>query len=150
MPSTDHSKGYLYFVLISYGRSQRQDHAKYNKLGDPSLDVIPMNTRGDPWDSRASTESLPNERVGYGHTRHESGASMSDVMNQPRQQPMDGLSHNEYQDYAAEDRFNPYDLQHPNYAHTQEPGPTPQYQDSYYGGQGSELGKPPNSLPHPG
>ncbi|KAI6153519.1 hypothetical protein BKA82DRAFT_340541 [Pisolithus tinctorius] len=70
-------QGYLYFVVSSYGASQREDHEKYEALNDstkPLTDDIPMADRGDPWDSRASGE-FEYGRGGYGHSRNTSTAS---------------------------------------------------------------------------
>lgn len=93
--SYNFSKLYLYFVLSSYGSSQRRDHEKYDQLHN---DGIPMNRRNDPWDSRNSTDSLysPTNRTahGYNHVRQESGGSVSDMIAQPQVQPHDGLANN--------------------------------------------------------
>ncbi|KAI6047567.1 hypothetical protein EDC04DRAFT_2556324 [Pisolithus marmoratus] len=70
-------QGYFYFVVSSYGTSQRQDHEKYEALNDstkPLTDDIPMADRGDPWDSRASQE-FEYGHGGYGHSRNTSTAS---------------------------------------------------------------------------
>jgi len=129
--------GYLFIVLSSYGTLQRRDHDKYEELYDPTQpltkDSIPMHNRSDPWDSRHSTESLPDASAGnesqYGHLRQISTASASDVINQPYQHPKDALYNN---DYGMQNSFAPYtDGQnssqptHPSYAYTHEPAPTP-------------------------
>jgi len=88
---------YLYFILSSYGSSQRRDHEKYDRVQNEN---IPMNPRNDPWDSRQSTDSLysPRNRTahGYDHVRQESGGSVSDMIAQPRVQPQDTLSNRPY------------------------------------------------------
>ncbi|KAL4071007.1 hypothetical protein J3A83DRAFT_4373180 [Scleroderma citrinum] len=68
-------QGYFYVIVTSYGASQREDHAKYEALSDPTkplTDDIPMADRGDPWDSRASQDL---EYGHYGHSRNISTAS---------------------------------------------------------------------------
>lgn len=153
---------YLYIVLSSYGNLQRRDHEKYDQL-DTTIsqhnDGIPLANRNDPWDSRPSTESMQhdNERQ-YSHVRQESAASASDVLSQPYQQSRDG-----YSDYRYENTYPPQTqpylekkgsqgkaLSHPSYAYTQEPGPTPQYSDTFYGGPSDHLDRPPQSQTHPG
>ncbi|GLB36230.1 hypothetical protein LshimejAT787_0305180 [Lyophyllum shimeji] len=81
---------YLYVVLSSYGTSQRRDHEKYDQLNN---ETIPMNSRGDPWDSRPSMDGSPQ---GYSHVRQESAATVSEVLSQPQLQPKDSLSHSDY------------------------------------------------------
>lgn len=58
-----------------------------------------MADRGDPWDSRPSIESTRSpprsDSAQYQHLRQISTASASDILNQPYQQPNDGLS-NDY------------------------------------------------------
>ncbi|TFK41079.1 hypothetical protein BDQ12DRAFT_678850 [Crucibulum laeve] len=155
---------YLYVVVSSYGTSQRRDHDKYDQLYDPTRplnsDSIQMNNRTDPWDSRPSTESLHspegrNDRD-YKHLRQTSAASASDVMSQPYQEPKDSLSNADY-GYQTQTAYPPYsDGQttnkpaYPSYAYTQEPGPTPQYNDNYYSGPSSNVDRPAHAQSHPG
>jgi hypothetical protein len=60
-----------------------------------------MNRRGDPWDSRPSSESMesPVNRTDhtYNHLRQESVSSVTDVMGQPQLQPQDTLADPRYQ-----------------------------------------------------
>ncbi|KAF8622883.1 hypothetical protein AX15_006648 [Amanita polypyramis BW_CC] len=85
---------YLWVIISSYGRDQRVDHEKYEKLIDSRSfavdNTMPMDKR-DPWDSRVSYEDFQHPREDYnhkyGHIRQESAASASDVMNEPHQYP---------------------------------------------------------------
>ncbi|KAF8642414.1 hypothetical protein AX16_009679 [Volvariella volvacea WC 439] len=96
---------YLYFMLSSYGSSQRRDHAKYAQLGDPvHADAIPMDTR-DEWDSRPSTDSPTKQDSHYRHVRQESGLSVSDVMSQPAQRPKDTFDYN-FQDHYGRNHYD--------------------------------------------
>lgn len=86
---------YLWFVLSAYGRDQRVDHEKYERIHDAN----PLTAdKRDPWDYRMSTDDVrfssyqPNQ--GYGHVRHESEASAVDVINQPHQYPHDSTQYN--------------------------------------------------------
>lgn len=149
-------------VLSSYGTGQRRDHEKYNALNDPANDSIPMNTRGDPWDSRISTESLRDSPgAGYNHVRQESAASVSDVLSEQHQQPRDGLSAGygydqgsyppQNQGTIGRNNSSASALPRPGNAYTEEPGPTPQYNNTFYGGSDpSNLNRPPHTQAHPG
>ncbi|KAJ4489339.1 hypothetical protein C8J55DRAFT_422353 [Lentinula edodes] len=139
---------YLYVVISSYSSAQQQDHIKYDALNDPTNPLngegIPMNSR-DPWDARTSAD-YPG---GYTHGRQASAASMNDVMNQPVRQPRDGFS---YSDAAAPYVPQPnYEgsVSHPNNAYTQDPGPTPKFNDPYYD-DSSNLNRPSQAQAHPG
>lgn len=122
-----------------------------------------MNNRGDPWDSRPSTDSITypaDQNEGrYNHIRQDSAASVEDVLSQPYQQPKDSLS---TYNYGYQDTYppqsNPYfdrqpskgsALAQPSYAYTQEPGPTPKYSDPYYGSAATDLDQPARSQAHP-
>jgi len=101
---------YLFIVLSSYGKKQRRDHDQYDRLNDAQ----PLKTEGvplesEPWDSG-------NQRQGYRHLRQESIASVSDVMNQPLQQPTDTMSMTNYGD----DNYN-YQRSQPLYPHRRFP-----------------------------
>jgi len=88
---------YLYFVISGYGSSQRQDHAQYNQLNDPvNADAIPMNNRGDAWDSRPSTDLARKKTSDYTHVRQDSELSVSDIMSIPVQKPKDSFSQEGY------------------------------------------------------
>ncbi|KIK71086.1 hypothetical protein GYMLUDRAFT_150117 [Collybiopsis luxurians FD-317 M1] len=136
---------YLYVVINSYSSAQQRDHIKYDALNDPSNPLngegIPMNNR-DAWDSRQSAD------YGYNHGRQPSAASMTDVMNQPVREPRDGYS---YSDAAPYQRNMSYGdpVSYPNYAYTQDPGPTPKFNDPYYD-DSSDLHRPANAQAHPG
>lgn len=160
-------QGYLYIVVSSYGSSQRRDHKKYDSLYDPTntlTDNIPMNNRNDPWDSRPSTDSLhdPIHNRGYNHVRQDSIASVSDVLDQPLQQPKDQFSHPPDYGYQ-QSSYPPYSqgyldrkaskgnvLPPPDHAYTQDPGPTPKYSDTFYSGPAAALDRPVDSQAHPG
>lgn len=77
---------YLFIVLSSYGKNQRRDHDRYDQLNDSQ----PLKTEDIPLESEPWTNG--REKRGYRHLRQESGASVSDVMNQPSQQPRDTMS----------------------------------------------------------
>ncbi|KAE9411028.1 hypothetical protein BT96DRAFT_952841 [Gymnopus androsaceus JB14] len=147
--TTDSYRGvYLYIVLNSYSSAQQRDHIKYDALNDPSNPLngegIPMNDR-DPWDARPSTDYAG----GYTHGRQPSGASMTDVMNQPVREPRDGFSYSDATPYDPQ-RNGPYgdSVSQPNQAYTQDPGPTPKYNNAYYD-DSSDLNLPPNAQYHP-
>jgi len=130
---------YLYVVLCSYSSMQQKDHAKYNALNDSANafnDSIPMNTRGDPWDTRPSTDAP----YGHSHTRQASDMSMSDVMAQPVRRPTDEVSVYSYSQYPPQ----------PADAHTTDEHPTPKYSDSFYGGPSPHGEKPAHTQSHPG
>jgi hypothetical protein len=116
-----------------------------------------MNRRNDPWDTRNSSDSLrspiKDSDRGYNHLRQESATSVSDVMSQPQQLARDTFSH---QDYAYQQNFHPqqgYDRDtpaYPTHMYTQDPTPTPMYNDVSYGGVTSHLDQPPHAQAHPG
>ncbi|EGO00464.1 hypothetical protein SERLA73DRAFT_181069 [Serpula lacrymans var. lacrymans S7.3] len=129
------TQSYFSIVVSSYGSSQRHDHAMYDSLDDstkPFTNDIAMGDRGDPWDSRPSTDHLGGGRDarGFGHHRNESGAST--VMNAPMQKES-----SEYMDggYAP----TTYPLSDPKGVYTQDPQPTP-YGQSYYTGASCDPG----------
>jgi len=139
---------YLYVVLNSYSSAQQRDHIKYDALNDPSNPLngegIPMNNR-DPWDARPSTDYAG----GYTHGRQPSGASMTDVMNQPVREPRDGFSYSDATPYDPQRNGSYGDsVSQPNQAYTQDPGPTPKYNNAYYD-DSSDLNLPPNAQYHP-
>lgn len=138
---------YFYIVTSSYGSGQRLDHEKYDSMYDPTHPLtsdIPLNSRGDPWDSRPSDDNLP--RGGY-HNRHESVDSVA--ADKPPMQPQYGYNYDN----------GSYPPAQPGVAYTQEPVPTPhQAQDPYYynsyNSDGYDAGgstqRPGMAQPHPG
>lgn len=104
-----------------------------------------MNKR-DPWEARPSGDYAG----GYTHGRHLSGASMSDVMNQPVREPRDGFAYSDAAPYDPQ-RNGPYGdpVSQPNQAYTQDPGPTPRYNNAYYD-DSPDLNIPSNTQAHPG
>lgn len=142
---------YLFIVVKSYGTGQREDHAEYDRLYDPSQPVsknnIPLNDRSDPWDARPSEDKFrPMDNRysrNYTHVRQNSSVSATDVLSEPYQQPANG-----YRDYAP---YQPYsdNMAQPTYAYTQREAPTP-YDGSYAGQQDSNLGRPSRAQAHPG
>ncbi|EIW86640.1 hypothetical protein CONPUDRAFT_148710 [Coniophora puteana RWD-64-598 SS2] len=140
-------QGYLLMVVSSYGSSQREDHEKYGLLHDPSQpfgDDIPMADRGDPWDSRYSTDA-----GALGHIRNESTASQ--VANAPMQRYNDNTSYMPERQLSQGSRSNQLSaantFRQPSSAYTQNPQPTPQY--NYFGGAEGPVDRPLPSQPHP-
>ncbi|KAJ3737144.1 hypothetical protein DFJ43DRAFT_988331 [Lentinula guzmanii] len=137
---------YLYIVINSYSSAQQRDYIKYDALNDPSNPLngegIPMNSR-DPWEANDYTG-------GYTHGRQTSASSMNDVMNQPVRQPRDGLSYSDAAPYIPQQN-NPYgaSVSRPYNAYTQDPGPTPKFNDPYYD-DSSDLNRPSRAQAHPG
>ncbi|KAJ4001017.1 hypothetical protein F5050DRAFT_1561732 [Lentinula boryana] len=137
---------YLYIVINSYSSAQQRDYIKYDALNDPSNPLngegIPMNSR-DPWEANDYTG-------GYTHGRQTSASSMNDVMNQPVRQPRDGLSYSDAAPYIPQQN-DPYgaSVSRPYNAYTQDPGPTPKFNDPYYD-DSSDLNRPSHAQAHPG
>jgi hypothetical protein len=146
---------YFYTVLTSYGSSQRRDHRKYDEVYDPVRPLtsdIPMTNRGDAWDSSDSSHQSAGR--GYNHVRQDSDASVSTVLGDKFQKPQEGFSDAGYGGYsqpAYPPQPSTSDFSHPPpHAHTQEPGPTPTYYDSYYSGGNPYVDRPAASQTHPG
>ncbi|KAF9532007.1 hypothetical protein CPB83DRAFT_808241 [Crepidotus variabilis] len=150
---------YLFVVISSYSKNQREDHSNYDRVYDPSQPLkaenIPM--ENDPWDSRMSTDhGLSSQNHNYRHVRQESNVSASDVLSEPAQQHhKDSLSSSRYHD----NEYDPYDPEesqqptYPSYAYTQQAQPTPAAQNQYYRDdvQGySQVERPSQAQPHPG
>ncbi|KAF9015273.1 hypothetical protein BDQ17DRAFT_1294961 [Cyathus striatus] len=141
---------YLFYILSSYSASQQRDHDKYDQLNDSTRPLtdenIPMNSRNDPWDSRRSIEfdTAPRNDRDYKHLRQISSVSASDVMNQPSQQPKDSLSYSDY-DYPNQPNLQPVQ---PSFAYTQDPEPTPQFNN--YSDGSSRVERPAQTQAHPG
>ena len=139
---------YLYVVLSSYSSEQEKDHIKYNDLkGSSTPETIPMNNRND-WDGRPSSDFAEQ---GYSHGRQASSASMSDVIHQPVHQPRDGFS-DVYSRPAPQRQYSSGSVfQQPLHAYTQDPGPTPRFNASYYpGNETGGIGRPAQAQAHPG
>ncbi|KAJ3559760.1 hypothetical protein NM688_g133 [Phlebia brevispora] len=84
---------YFYVVISSYGSGQRLDHEKYDSMYDPTNPLtsdIPLNERGDPWDSRPSNDILLRDGPGGYHSRQDSFGSVDTVMGDKAQQPQYG------------------------------------------------------------
>ena len=132
-------------VISAYGSGQQRDHNDYGSGLDakPLTNDIPLINRSNTWDSRPSNDHLFNERGRpYDHQRNPSGQSVSTIIGEPIQQEVGG--------YEAPARQ--YSTRQPVNAYTQDPGPTPQYDDNYYqsGGGAVPMNRPLPSQPHPG
>ncbi|KAI0307796.1 hypothetical protein B0F90DRAFT_1677318 [Multifurca ochricompacta] len=80
------SQFYFFAIVSGYGVGQRGDHEKYNSIYSMTglNSDIPLANRSDPWDSRI--DSAPwNGR--YGHTRQESTASDTAMLNNSYKHP---------------------------------------------------------------
>jgi len=151
---------YLYVVVSSYGTSQQRDHEKYDALGSPTepfASDIPMTNRSDTWYPRPS-EDFSNRHSGYSHVRGDSAASVSTVLGDKQQHPVDTLSSGGYNAYdpLIPARGQPFQsaptteaqpshnrtLSYPTSAHTQEPAPTSRYSATYYTGAAGSVDKP--------
>ncbi|KAF9270299.1 hypothetical protein L218DRAFT_992932 [Marasmius fiardii PR-910] len=139
---------YLYIILASYSSEQEKDHVRYNALNDSSnLENIPMNNRKD-WDNRPSHEYMGE---GYAHGRQGSAASMTDIMNQPMHQPKDSFSEAYSRPSPQRQISSGSVFQPPAGAYTQDPGPTPKFNDSYYPSNATAgVGHPAQAQAHPG
>lgn len=85
---------YFYIVVSSYGTGQRLDHEKYDSMYDPTYPLtsdIPLNTRGDPWDSRPSDDIPSTSR--YQHGRGDSFASVDHINSDKPYDPYGGPSY---------------------------------------------------------
>ncbi|PSS37554.1 hypothetical protein PHLCEN_2v570 [Hermanssonia centrifuga] len=139
------SQLYFYVVISSYGAGQRLDHEKYDSMYDPTNPLtsdIPLNNRGDAWDSRPSDDNIPRNGTGY-HDRHDSMGSMDNIMDNSEQKP-------QYGGYAG----TAYPPAQPGVAYTQDPTPTPHaqggdYYSSSYDANGN-MEWPERTQPHPG
>ena len=131
-------------MVSSYGAAQRLDHEKYDSMYDPTNPLtsdIPLNERGDPWDSHDNLRDGPN---GAYHSRQESAGSVDTVMADKVQGYSDNYNYSAYPPPAG--------------AYTQDPGPTPRVAyDNYYDTHNNTnntysggVGYPERSQPHPG
>lgn len=124
-------------MVSSYGTEQRTDRDKFNSVYSVAglNSDIPMTSRSDPWDARASTDTLPAPGQ-FGHGRNESTSSDVAMLSEQHPQFRDSPSY-------------------PAGAYTQAPEPTPhqpqyrQYSDPYYNG-GASLDPPQQFQAHPG
>jgi len=142
---------YFWTVLSSYSQGQQQDHLSYDTVFDSTnalaANDIPMTNQKDSWNSRPSAEALTGRSDrGYGHVRRESQMSASDVMGDEFQQPRDSMDPG-YGRYGI--TSPPKDVSYPGQAYTQEPAPTPQYNDHYYSGDDVDMDRPSPSQAHP-
>jgi hypothetical protein len=142
---------YLYFVLLSYSRMQREDHHTYDATG--ATTGIPMQDRsGDAWNGRPSVDALTlnaaptgtsverarsNRAAPYGHLRQESEASVASMLTE---KPVEAARY----DYSN----SGYPTQ-PSYAYTQEPEPTPHYNNNYYSSGTRAVSPPQRAQAHP-
>jgi len=136
---------YFYVVISGYGSGQRRDHGDFDSSLDakPLTNDIPLINRSNTWNSRPSNDHLLNEGAGqYEHKRNTSGPSVSTVLGDKIQQEGSG-----YRPYARQ-----YSMRQPANAYTQDPGPTPQYNDNYYqsGAGVGAVNRPLPSQAHPG
>lgn len=146
----------MFFVLSSYGTSQRLDHDQYDRVYDPTQPLtaenIPLDETNDPWDSRPSGDYTSNDLNGrnYKHLRQQSSVSTSEVLGQAYQEPRDGFSTSNYE-YSAYP-LNPSDkdnMAYPSYARTHQAMPTPT--DNYYNiPDDSQIERPMQVQSHPG
>ena len=116
---------------------------KYDSFNDPTKPLtsdIPLSNRADPWESHPPTQRLMQD--GGFHSRQSSLASVSTVMADKQQHPVD------YGNYG-QTGYIP-DAGYENQTQTQVPGPTPLANDypTSYGPGGMEA--PTHSQPHPG
>ncbi|EPQ60744.1 hypothetical protein GLOTRDRAFT_68641 [Gloeophyllum trabeum ATCC 11539] len=152
---------YFYFVVSSFGKAQREAISTYNSIYDaskPLTNDIPMNDRSDPWDPRRSVDSLDNEGGrgrGFSHHRDDSIQSVSTVMGDKMERPTDGYAPGGYPSYGGGDPSQPGRrtsvLSQPSYAYTQDPGPTPRFNDNYYSSsRAAGMDMPERAQAHPG
>ena len=116
---------------------------KYDSFNDPTKPLtsdIPLSNRADPWEFHPPTQRLMQD--GGFHSRQSSLASVSTVMADKQQHPVD------YGNYG-QTGYIP-DAGYANQTQTQVPGPTPLANDypTSYGPGG--MGAPTHSQPHPG
>lgn len=133
---------YFYVVISAYSNGQQRDHRDFDSGFDakPLTNDIPLMNRSNTWDNRPSDDHLLNrDAPAYDHRRHLSGHSVSTIIAEPIQQEAVG-----YGTYPGQNS-----TQQPMNAYTQDPGPTPQFDDNYYRGA-TAMNKPLPSLAHPG
>ncbi|KDQ63666.1 hypothetical protein JAAARDRAFT_29696 [Jaapia argillacea MUCL 33604] len=145
---------YFYIVLSSFGKAQREALAKYDSVYDaskPLTNDIPLNDRSDPWNARLSSDSLPDQNGrDLGPSRRDSAASVSTILGDKKQEPQPAFAGPSVYDPESQNYPPPgrqasvnHGPPQPQYAYTQEPGPTPQYSDYYYGGAHEGGMEPP-------
>jgi len=142
---------YLYFVVLSYSRMQREDHRSFDSSG--ATTGIPMQDRsGDGWNSRPSIDALTlnaaptgtsvnrgrsTRETPYGHLRQESDASVASMLTEKPMEP------------ARYDYNNAGYPAHPSHAYTQDPEPTPYSNNNYYSSGTGSVSPPQNTQAHP-
>jgi hypothetical protein len=108
-----------------------------------------MTDRSGSWDASVdNTEAAPH---GYGHLRQESVASVTSVTDYKHHQRLASFGNGGYRPYVYDGQLPRFPDQ-PSNAYTTDPGPTPQFSESYYtkGVGVSNLDPPERSQPHPG
>ena len=139
--------------MSSYSSGQQDDHAKYAALNESSN---PLNPDSFAMNDRKVDSQVYSDNPTHPHTRQDSVASMSDIMNQPVREPFDS-----YSNYSNNPAYQPYypGRQQPTYtdtvppprnAYTTDPGPTPKFTNNMYYGESSNLEKPEIIYNHPG
>jgi hypothetical protein len=138
---------YFWTVLSSYSHGQQHDHASYDTVfGSANVltaNDIPMTNQKESWNSRPSAEALTGRAgPGYRHIRQDSQTSASDVMGGEFQQPKDTMDpgYGRYGQTAYPPQ--PRDVSYPGQAYTQEPVPTPQYNDQFYSSGVVDMDRP--------
>jgi len=138
---------YFYVVVNSYSNAQQKDHDNYDIDVKPLATDIPMINRSNTYARRPSDDQLLND--GHpAHHRSDSARSVATLMTQPVQREAGGYQN--YEDVAYPPRQN--SMRQPANAYTQDPGPTPQYNDHYYTDRGADVGmsRPMPTQAHPG
>jgi hypothetical protein len=144
---------YLYVVIASYSRSQREDHRRIDAT-IPLTSGFAPDDRSDPWNARPSTDSLADgQNNGLGHNRNISTASTATIMQDKLQQPYDSYAAARYNTSNTYPPNNGYGSppKQPADAYTQEPLPTPEYNNGEYRVTSPDnMARPDRTLPHPG
>lgn len=128
---------YLYVLMLSYPASLRSRTALPIAVNEkPVLEAFSMNKR--------NADAYPAEPRETSHLRQNSGDSLQDVqdvMNEPMQRSHDGYSQRSYD----ADSYYP---SKPRKVWTEEPMPTPAYQNNYSAGP-SSVNRPADAKYHP-
>jgi hypothetical protein len=112
-----------------------------------------MTDRNGSWDAGVNkTQAVPR---GYDHLRQESVASVTNATDYKGHQRLASFGNAGFGGYQRDDPYvddgQPSRFpDQPENAYTMDPGPTPQFSESYYtGGAASSLDPPERSRPHP-